>query len=72
MLIFYKCTRYSIRVGRASNISGPYVDINGQPLLQGGGGVVYGSNHDREVYAPGGIGVLTLNNGSDILFYHYC
>jgi len=41
-------------------------------LLEGGGNIVYGSNHNREVYAPGGIGVLSLENNTDILFYHYC
>ncbi|KAL1968198.1 hypothetical protein VTN77DRAFT_2033 [Rasamsonia byssochlamydoides] len=62
---------YSIRVGRSLNISGPYVDINGQQLLQGGGHVVYGSNHDGQVYAPGGLGVLSRDPEPDILYYHY-
>ena len=65
-------TEYSIRVGRSMNITGPYVDINGTDLLQGGGQVVYGSNHNNEVYAPGGIGVLSLEDGSDLLYFHYC
>jgi arabinan endo-1,5-alpha-L-arabinosidase len=63
---------YSIRVGRSTNITGPYVDINGVQLTEGGGGTVYASNHDNEVYAPGGLGVLNLDDGNDILYYHYC
>jgi arabinan endo-1,5-alpha-L-arabinosidase len=61
---------YSIRVGRSSTITGPFVDSDGIDLLQGGGQVVYGTNHGYEVYAPGGIGVLTLD-GNDILYFHY-
>ncbi|KAJ5970770.1 uncharacterized protein N7479_000688 [Penicillium vulpinum] len=63
---------YSIRVGRSRSVRGPFVDKKGRLLLQGGGTVVYGSNHGV-VYAPGGLGVLAGNNdsASDILYYHY-
>jgi len=48
------------------------VDKNGEKLLNGGGTIVYGSNHGV-AYAPGGLGVLTGDrNNSDILYYHYC
>jgi len=60
---------YSIRVGRSSSPSGPFVDMNGVDLTAGGGNIVYGS-HDY-VYAPGGQGVLTNYNGRDVLYYHY-
>lgn len=64
--------RYSIRVGRATNIRGPYVDKNGMKLTESGGTIVYGSNHG-DVYAPGGLGVLTeIGTDQDILYYHYC
>ena len=51
---------------------GPFEDRKGKSLLDGGGTVVYGSNHGV-VYAPGGLGVLAGNNDSmpDILYYHY-
>lgn len=50
---------------------GPFEDKTGKSLLEGGGTVVYGSNHGA-VYAPGGLGVLPGNNDSmDILYYHY-
>ncbi|OJJ47295.1 hypothetical protein ASPZODRAFT_1937166 [Penicilliopsis zonata CBS 506.65] len=59
---------YSIRVGRSNSPQGPFVDQNGDNLVDGGGLVVYGSNGD--VYAPGGQGVLA-DSDSDILYYHY-
>lgn len=62
---------YSIRVGRSKNVRGPFVDKEGQMLLDGGGTIVYESNHGK-VYAPGGIGVLDGNETTpDILYYHY-
>jgi arabinan endo-1,5-alpha-L-arabinosidase len=62
---------YSIRVGRSRNVRGPFVDKDEQMLLDGGGTIVYASNHG-EVYAPGGIGVLPGNGSTpDILYYHY-
>jgi arabinan endo-1,5-alpha-L-arabinosidase len=61
---------YSIRMGRSLNVSGPYVDKDGQSLLGGGGQTIYASNHDV-VYAPGGLGVVTTDMGADILYFHY-
>ncbi|OQE37321.1 hypothetical protein PENCOP_c010G03938 [Penicillium coprophilum] len=63
---------YSIRVGRSKNVRGPFEDKKGKSLVDGGGTVVYGSNHGV-VYAPGGLGVLDAKNDSapDILYYHY-
>ncbi|KAI2697960.1 CAZyme family GH43 [Penicillium roqueforti] len=62
---------YSIRVGRSKSVRGPFEDKDGRSLLDGGGTVVYGSNHGV-VYAPGGLGILAGNNDvSDILYYHY-
>lgn len=69
MLTF--CNRYSIRVGRSENVSGPFKDKEGTDLRQGGGTIIYGSNHGL-TYAPGGLGVLPGNNNRrDILYYHY-
>ncbi|RDL38591.1 Arabinan endo-1,5-alpha-L-arabinosidase [Venustampulla echinocandica] len=61
---------YSIRVGRSKNVRGPFIDKNGKALTSGGGHVVYGSNHDKQVFAPGGLGVLS-DGPQDILYYHY-
>lgn len=64
--------RYSIRVGRSVNTKGPFVDMDGHRLTNGGGTTVYGSNHGV-VYAPGGLGVLAGNSSRrDILYFHYC
>ncbi|PYH94628.1 Arabinanase/levansucrase/invertase [Aspergillus ellipticus CBS 707.79] len=59
---------YSIRVGRSRSPRGPFLDKMGRDLVNGGGEIVYGSNGD--VYAPGGQGVLALEEG-DVLYYHY-
>lgn len=62
---------YSIRVGRSRDVRGPFIDKDGDSLVEGGGTVVYGSNHGV-VYAPGGLGVLSGNDSTpDILYYHY-
>ena len=60
--------RYSIRVGRSLSPQGPFKDKKGKDLVDGGGELVYGSN--RDVYAPGGQGILA-DIESDILYYHY-
>ena len=61
---------YSIRVGRSQSARGPFVDINGTVLDNGGGNIVYGSH--SYVYAPGGQGVLIGEGGDrDVLYYHY-
>ncbi|KAL4920103.1 glycosyl hydrolase [Aspergillus aurantiobrunneus] len=59
---------YRIRVGRSDNARGPFVDKQGNSLVEGGGETIYASNAD--VFAPGGQGVLTDAYG-DILYYHY-
>ncbi|KAH8426856.1 endo 1,5-alpha-arabinase [Aspergillus melleus] len=62
---------YSIRVGRSKNVRGPFLDKDERSLTDGGGTVVYGSNHGV-VYAPGGIGVMTSNSSDpDVMYYHY-
>ncbi|KAJ5428217.1 Glycoside hydrolase family 43 [Penicillium cf. griseofulvum] len=62
---------YNIRVGRSKSVRGPFEDKTGRLLIDGGGTVVYGSNHGV-IYAPGGLGVLGGNDSvSDILYYHY-
>ena len=56
---------------RGSEHKGPFVDMNGNALDNGGGYITYCS-HDY-VYAPGGQGVLTGEEGErDVLYYHYC
>ncbi|KAF1345225.1 glycosyl hydrolase [Delphinella strobiligena] len=55
--------------GRSKSPQGPFVDMNGTDLKDGGGYIAYGT-HDY-VYAPGGQGVLSEYNGRDVLYYHY-
>jgi arabinan endo-1,5-alpha-L-arabinosidase len=64
--------RREIQVGRSTSVNGPFQDKAGKNLTDGGGTVVYASNHGV-VYAPGGIGVVPANaKHPDILYYHYC
>ncbi|KAL3482420.1 putative arabinan endo-1,5-alpha-L-arabinosidase D [Aspergillus californicus] len=66
-----KGNEYSIRVGRSESVHGPFVDRSDTDLLDGGGSVIYGSNHGK-VYAPGGLGILSgTNDDPDVLYYHY-
>ena len=41
---------YSIRVGRADRIEGPYVDKDGKAMLDGGGSLA--ARHDRPLHRP--------------------
>ncbi|KAK9592829.1 hypothetical protein V6000_003962 [Aspergillus fumigatus] len=66
-----KGQEYAIRVGRSTSVNGPFQDKDGKNLTDGGGTVVYASNHGV-VYAPGGVGVLPANEKHpEILYYHY-
>lgn len=67
---------YNIRVGRASNIAGPYRDKNGVDLLRGGGTLLLSSKHDDGSGAPfdanvgpGHAGILS--DGVDRFSFHY-
>ena len=59
---------YRIMVGRATNVTGPYYDRNGVPMMSGGGTEVLAS-HDN-IHGPGGQDLFSDNDG-DILVYHY-
>ena len=60
---------YKIRVGRSTSVTGPYVDKEGKPLLDGGGTLLL-AGHGRYV-GPGGESVLRDRGGRDVLAYHY-
>ncbi|PGH12990.1 hypothetical protein AJ79_03963 [Helicocarpus griseus UAMH5409] len=63
---------YSIRVARSKKVTGPFEDHDGKKTTEGGGHKVYATNHDNEVFAPGGLGVINGRDGKpDILYYHY-
>ena len=69
---FDQCCRgvdstYNIRVGRAEAITGPYVDRDGTPMLEGGGTLLIdGGDRWR---GPGHNAVIEVD-GRDLLVYH--
>jgi arabinan endo-1,5-alpha-L-arabinosidase len=59
---------YKIAVGRSDQMTGPYADEAGKPMLQGGGTVILAS-HDN-IIGPGHCGVFTVQ-GHDMLVHHF-
>jgi beta-xylosidase len=55
---------YKIAVGRAEEVTGPYVDADGVPMLEGGATVIVGE--EGTIHGSGGQAV-----DGDILAYHY-
>lgn len=62
--------RYSIHVARSRSVHGPFVDKHSTDAREGGGHVVYGSNHGGDIFAPGGLGVLEEDDRT-VLYFHY-
>ena len=58
---------YRTMVGRGKQITGPYVDRNGKPMMQGGGTEVLHGN--QAWLGPGGESIL-LGKPEDLLVYH--
>lgn len=58
---------YNIRVGRSEQITGPYVDRQGQPMLEGGGTLV--RSGDERWRGPGH-NTIYSEDGVDWLVYH--
>ncbi|MFE3737503.1 arabinan endo-1,5-alpha-L-arabinosidase [Streptomyces sp. NPDC059134] len=59
---------YKIKVGRATAVTGPYVDKNGVNMMNNGGSLVLES-HGRYI-GPGGQSIMPDSDG-DLLVYHY-
>jgi arabinan endo-1,5-alpha-L-arabinosidase len=60
-------SNYKVMVGRAAELTGPYLDRNGFPMLQGGGTLVVAGNKDF----PGvGHNAVCTFNGRDYLVFH--
>jgi arabinan endo-1,5-alpha-L-arabinosidase len=59
---------YNIRVGRADRIEGPYLDQQGQAMLDGGGTLVLGTS--GRFIGPGGQEPVKTGRG-EMLAYHY-
>ena len=60
---------YSIRVGRARAVSGPYLDRSGVDMLRGGGSLFLGSS--GRYVGPGHFGLLDLGDGVQKFSCHY-
>ncbi|MGK6324801.1 family 43 glycosylhydrolase [Sphingomonas sp. DT-51] len=60
---------YNIRVGRARQPTGPFVDQMGVPLLMGGGKLVVAGR--GRVYGPGHFGLIDLGDGVEKFSMHY-
>lgn len=62
-------SNYKIMVGRSRNVTGPYVDENDKPMLDGGATLLLAGNH-RWV-GPGGESVLRQKSGDIMVFHAY-
>lgn len=60
---------YNIRVGRSKNVTGPYVDNMGIPMLKGGGKLVVAAN--GHLIGAGHFGLLDLGDGVQKFSCHY-
>jgi arabinan endo-1,5-alpha-L-arabinosidase len=60
---------YRTMVGRARSVTGPYLDHEGKPMLQGGGSVLLSPN--SRWLGPGGESILQRPEGDLIVFHAY-
>ena len=59
---------YQVIVGRSQDITGPYIDPNGTPMLSGGGMELIGSS--QGMIGPGSPSVY-VSPSEDLIVYHY-
>ena len=62
-------SNYKTMVGRSQNVTGPYVDADGKPMLEGGATPLLVGN--RRWLGPGGESVLLQANGDIMVFHAY-
>jgi arabinan endo-1,5-alpha-L-arabinosidase len=60
---------YRVMVGRSERVTGPYLDADGKPMLQGGGTELLKGN--SRWLGPGGESVLKRPDGDIIVFHAY-
>ena len=60
---------YRVMVGRSQNVTGPYVDAEGKPMLSGGGTQLLAGN--SRWLGPGGESVLQESSGDVMVFHAY-
>ncbi|KAF9693077.1 hypothetical protein EKO04_008907 [Ascochyta lentis] len=61
---------YHVAVCRADAVTGPYFDRAGKDCQTQSGGTTILASHGN-VYAPGGQGIMTVEGGRDVIYYHY-
>jgi arabinan endo-1,5-alpha-L-arabinosidase len=59
---------YRTMVGRSKNVTGPYTDQDGKPMLQGGGTQLLTPN--QRWLGPGGESVFMQKGGDDLIVFH--
>jgi len=62
-------SNYKTMVGRSHSVTGPYVDVDGTPMLDGGGSALLLGN--SRWFGPGGESVLQQKDGDIIVFHAY-
>jgi arabinan endo-1,5-alpha-L-arabinosidase len=60
---------YKTMIGRSREVTGPYVDVSGKPMLEGGGTQLLAAN--QRWLGPGGESVLLQKDGDIIVFHAY-
>lgn len=61
---------YKVVVGRSKNLTGPYIDREGEPLVHGGGSLVVHGIEESERWAALGHNAAYTFNGTDYLVFH--
>jgi arabinan endo-1,5-alpha-L-arabinosidase len=59
---------YRTMVGRSRSVTGPYVDKDGRPMMEGGGSQLLGAN--KRWLGPGGESILLQPGGTDLIVFH--
>jgi arabinan endo-1,5-alpha-L-arabinosidase len=59
---------YRTMVGRSREMTGPYLDKDGAPMMQGGGSLLLGPN--QRWLGPGGESILHEQKGTDLIVFH--
>jgi arabinan endo-1,5-alpha-L-arabinosidase len=62
---------YRIMVGRSKNVTGPYVDKEGTPMLEGGGTELLAARKEGQWVGPGHCAVLQDTSGDYLVFHAY-
>lgn len=61
---------YKVIVGRSKNITGPYVDREGEKLIHGGGSAVFRGMAGNPRWAAGGHNAVYTFDGKDYMVFH--